>query len=180
MFEVLSNYKMKLNPYKCAFGVSSGKFLGFMVNWRGVEAKLDKIKVVIEMESPRAMKEVQRLTGRIAALNCFVSRATDKCLPFRILKKAFSFEWSLECQEAFQCLKAYLSQPLILSKPRSREDLYMYLAILDAATSSVPIREESDVQMLTYYVSHSMVLAKTRYPNLKKLALALLVALRKL
>ncbi len=81
-FETLRIYRMKLNPSKCVFGVSSGKFLGFMVSQRGIEANPDKIKAVLEMISPRTIKEVQGLTGRVDALNRFVSRATDKCLPF--------------------------------------------------------------------------------------------------
>ena len=70
---------MKLNPTKCAFGVSVGKFLGFIVNNRGIEANPDKIRVVLDMRQPSNTKEVQRLTGRIAALSRFVSRSSDKC-----------------------------------------------------------------------------------------------------
>ena len=89
-FQVLKSYNMKLNPTKCAFGVSAGKFLGFIVNSRGIEANLDKIKVVLDMLPPSNIKDIQCLTGRIAALSRFVSRANDKCLPFfQVLKKAF-------------------------------------------------------------------------------------------
>ena len=99
-FDTLRRYNMKLNPNKCAFGVASGKFLGFMVSHRGIEANPEKIKVILDMKSLQNIKEVQSLTGRVAALNRFVSKATDKCLPFfRILKKAF--EWTDECQKAF-------------------------------------------------------------------------------
>ena len=73
---------MKLNPTKCAFGVSVGKLLGFIINNRGIEANPDKIKVVLDMPSPSGIKEVQRLTRRIAFLSRFVSRASDKCQPF--------------------------------------------------------------------------------------------------
>ena len=78
-FLILREYNMKLNPAKCAFGVSAGKFLGFIVNNRGIEANLDKIKAVLDMLSPSSIKEVQSLTGRIAALSHFVSKASDKC-----------------------------------------------------------------------------------------------------
>ena len=70
---------MKLNPSKCAFRVSTEKFLGFMVKNRGIEVNPDKIKVVLDMYPPSNTKEIQRLTGRIAALSCFVSRSSDKC-----------------------------------------------------------------------------------------------------
>ncbi|XP_030945656.1 uncharacterized protein LOC115970125 [Quercus lobata] len=98
---------MKLNSSKYAFGVSSGKFLGFMVSQRGIEAKPEKVKAILEMSSSRTIKEVQSLTGRIATLNKFVSKATDKCLPFfKTLKKVFS--WTKECKTAFQELNAAL------------------------------------------------------------------------
>jgi hypothetical protein len=75
-FKTLCQYCMKLNPSKCVFDVSSGKFLGFMVSQRGIEANPDKIKAILEMTAPRTIKEVQNLTGSVATLNRFVSRAT--------------------------------------------------------------------------------------------------------
>ena len=109
-FNTLRQYHMKLNPSKCAFGVSSGKFLGFIISQRGIEANPEKVRAILEMSSPRTTKEVQSLTGRIAALNRFVSKVTDKCLPFfKTLKKAFA--WTDECETAFQELKHYLWGP---------------------------------------------------------------------
>ena len=91
-----------------------GKFLGFMVSWRGIELNSNKIRTIMEMAPPRNIKEVQCLNGKVAMLNRFVLRAMDKCLPFfRTLKK--SFKWTAECQQAFDDLKAYLSSPLLLS-----------------------------------------------------------------
>ena len=89
-FDTLRSYNMKLNPGKCAFGVTTGKFLGFMVFQRGIEANPDKIRGIMEMAPPRNVKEVQSLNGKIEALNKFVSRAMDKCFPFfRTLKRSF-------------------------------------------------------------------------------------------
>ena len=89
-FQILKNYNMKLNLTKCVFGVSTGKFLGFMVNSRGVEANQDKIKAVLDMYLSSNTKEIQRLIGSIVALSRFVSRSSDKCQPFfHVLKKAF-------------------------------------------------------------------------------------------
>ena len=91
---------MKLNRSKCAFEVSFGKFLSFMVSHRGIEANLDKIQAILDMKPPQNVKEVQSFTGRVAALNRFVSKATDKCLPFfKVLKK--TFKWTDDCQRAF-------------------------------------------------------------------------------
>ena len=89
-FDTRRQYNMRLNPSKCAFKVSSGKFLGFMVSHRGIEVNPDKIQAILNMEPPRNIKEVQFLTGQVVAFNKFVSKATDKCLPFfKVLKKAF-------------------------------------------------------------------------------------------
>ena len=110
-FDTLKQNNMKLNPSKCAFGVSSGKFLNFMVSHRGIEANPDKIQAILDMKPPKNVKEVQSLIERVTAFSRFVSKAIDKCLPFfRILKKAF--EWTDDYQKAFQDLKAYLTTVL--------------------------------------------------------------------
>jgi len=81
---------MKLNPTKCVFSIASGKFLGFIVSQFGVEANPNKVQAIMEMAPPKNTKKVQSLNDRVTALNRFVSRATDKCLPFfKVLRKAF-------------------------------------------------------------------------------------------
>ena len=123
-FDTLRQYHMKLNPSKCTFGVSSRKFLGFMVSHRGIEANLDKIQAILDMKPLQNTKEIQSLTGRVAALNRFVSKAIDKCLPFfKVLRKAF--EWADECQRAFEDLKAYLTMAPLLSPSVVGEELYL-------------------------------------------------------
>ena len=89
-FNTLHSYNMKLNPNKCAFGVTVGKFLGFMVSQRGIEVNSEKIRAIMELEPPKMVKEVQSLNDKIAGLNRFVLKATDKCLPFFCtLRKSF-------------------------------------------------------------------------------------------
>ena len=140
-FDTLRSYNMKLNPSKCVFGVMVGKFLGFMVSQRGIEVNPEKVRAIMELEPPRTVKEVQNLNGKIAALNRFVSKATDKCLPFfRTLRK--SFEWTDECQKAFEDLKKYLSSPPLLSSSKPREELYLYIAVSQATVSAALVRKE--------------------------------------
>ena len=81
-FASLRLYNMRLNPEKCTFGVEAGKFLGFMVSQRGIEINPEKIQAILEMTSPKSVKDIQRLAGRVAALNRFISRSADKCLSF--------------------------------------------------------------------------------------------------
>ena len=178
-FQILREYNMKLNPAKCAFGVSAGKFLGFMVNNRGIEANPDKIKVVLDMPPPTNIKEVQRLTGRIAALSKFVSKASDKCQPFfQVLKKAF--QWDTRCKEVFATLKTYLSSPPILVSPSEGELLTLYLAVSNFSTSAVLIRDKDRAQHPIYYCSRALRGAEERYPKMEKLIMALVTAARKL
>ena len=103
------------------------------------------------------MKEIQSLNGKVNALNRFVSRATDKYLPFfHILKK--SFEWMTKCQQAFEDLKAYLSSPSSLSTSKLGEELFLYLAISPAAISAALVREEDGYRSpCTTLAGHSMM-----------------------
>ncbi|XP_074301206.1 uncharacterized protein LOC141632565 [Silene latifolia] len=85
----LREYKMKLNPSKCTFGVSSGKFLGYIVTQRGIEVSTEQIKGVLHLESPEKPKYIQRLAGKVAALSRFISRSSDRCrLFYDILRKS--------------------------------------------------------------------------------------------
>ena len=87
-FDILCKYQMKLNPTKCSFGVRAGTFMGYMVTRRGIEGNPDQIKAIVEIKSPKNLKEVQRLAGRVAALNRFISRSSDKChLFYNVLRK---------------------------------------------------------------------------------------------
>ena len=151
-FNTLRPYSMKLNLSKCAFGVSSGKFLNFMVSQRGIEENPEKVRAILEMSSPKTIKEVQSLTRRVAALNRFVSKVMDKCLPFfKTLKRAFV--WTNEYEAAFQELKWYLSNPPLLILSKEEEDLFLYLEVSPTAVSAALIREEKKIPLSVYYIS---------------------------
>jgi hypothetical protein len=178
-FDTIRHYRMRLNPAKCAFGVSSGKFLGYLVSQRGIEVNPEKVRAVLEMQPPRTTKQLQQLTGRVASLNRFISRSTDKCLPFfKILKKAFV--WDSKCEEAFGNLKEYLMNPPLLSRPVEGEVLYMYLAVSSLTVSSALIREDKGIQKPVYFTSRALRGAEERYPRIEKLAFALIVSAQKL
>ena len=133
----------------------------------------------MELEPPRTVKAVQSLNGKVAALNRFVSKATDKCLPFfYVLRK--SFEWTDECQKAFEDLKKYLSSPPLLNPSRPGEELYFYIAVSQAAVSAALVREEEGSQRPVYFISKAFRRAEERYPKMEKLAFALVTAAQKL
>ena len=148
MFNILRQYGMKINPLKCSFGVASGKFLGFIVNARGIEANPKKIQAIRDVRPPRTIKQVQSLNGKVAALSRFISRSTENCIPFfDVIKKGKrNFDWTTACEEAFRALVDHLERPPILSKPLDHEELYIYLAVSQHAISAALIREENRVQ----------------------------------
>ena len=180
-FFILNKYGMKLNPTKCTFGVTSGEFLGYIVTERGIEANPKQITAILDFPSPENSREVQRLTSRIAALNRFISRSTDKCLPvYDLLRGNKKFIWNERCKEAFEQLKRYLTTPPVLAKPDKGDTLYLYIAVSDAAVSSVLIKEDRGEQRPIFYTSQRMTDAETRYSTLEKMALAVMTSARKL
>ena len=128
IFEILRRHKLRSNASKCSFGVGSGKFLGYMVTHRGIEVNPDQIRAINSLQPPRNPKEVQKLTGMMAALNRFISRSVERCRPFfLLLHKWKEFRWYEECVIAFQELKRYLSYPPIMSSPVVDEILFAYM-----------------------------------------------------
>ena len=85
IFEILRWHKLRLNAYKCSFGVGSGKFLGYMMTHRGIEVNPDQIKAINSLQPSRNLKEVQKLTRMMAALNRLISRSAERCRPFFLL-----------------------------------------------------------------------------------------------
>ena len=109
-FELLKTYDMKLNPTKCAFGVSAGRFLGFMMTQRGIEANPAQLQAILESPAPSSRKGVQQLTGQLAALGRLISRFTDRLKPFfAILKEANRAGWNEECDRGFHPDQTVLS-----------------------------------------------------------------------
>nr|XP_027076063.1 uncharacterized protein LOC113699918 [Coffea arabica] len=181
IFEVLRSSRMRLNPKKCTFGVRSGKFLGYMISKEGVRANPDKIKAIMDMAPPRNIKEVQRLTGRMAALNRFLSKSAVRGSPFfKALKGGRQFSWSPKCQKAFDELKEHLARLPALTSPELGETPFVYLASGEGAISAVLVREEDKVQKPVYYVSRALQGVETRYSAIERYVLALVHVARKL
>jgi hypothetical protein len=102
VFDKLRATRMKLNPDKCVFGVSTGKLLGFLVSHRGIEANPEKIRAIEAMRPPARIKDVQKLMGSLAALSRFISRLAERALPFfKLLQKSGPFFWTEEAEQAF-------------------------------------------------------------------------------
>uniref|UniRef100_A0A2N9J8N6 Uncharacterized protein n=1 Tax=Fagus sylvatica TaxID=28930 RepID=A0A2N9J8N6_FAGSY len=147
---ILRRDKLRLNASKCIFGVSSGKFLGHMINYKGIEANPDQILALLNLELPRDAKQKRK------------------------------FLWDEDFSAAFQGIKTYLSSLPCLSIPYSGEPLFLYLAISEHAVSAVLVREMHEGQKLVFFVSKTMNERESRYLPLEKAVLALIQATKKL
>jgi hypothetical protein len=161
-FSNLRKANLKLNPEKCTFGVQKGKILGCIVSAKGIDPNPEKLKAILNMEVPRNIKDVQKLTGRLASLNRFISKSAEKSFPiFQALKgPKKDFTWGQEQQLAFEEIKKYLSNPTTLVTPNSDEELLLYISATDKAVSAVLVqekeREHSKRQEPVYFVSEAL------------------------
>ncbi|XP_039169970.1 uncharacterized protein LOC120294106 [Eucalyptus grandis] len=130
LFDRLREFKLRLNPAKCVFGAASGKLLGFMVSSKGIEIDPSKAKAICELQPPSTVKEVRSLLGRLNYIARFISQLSETAKPFfKLLRKNVRVEWNDECQEAFNKLKQYLTNPPVLVPPISGHPLILYLTI---------------------------------------------------
>jgi hypothetical protein len=164
---------LKLNPEKCVFGIHKGKVLGCLVSTKGIEANSDKIKALVEMQDPVSVKDVQKLTGRVAALNRFIPRAAERSLPFfQVLRSAKNFQWSEPQKRAFQELKDYLSTMTKLCPPEPKSPLLLYVSASNSAVSAVLVQEKEEEgklrQIPVYFASEALYGSKIFYSELEK------------
>jgi hypothetical protein len=121
-FASLREYQWKVNTNKCVFGVPSWKLLGFSISHRSIEANPEKISAITNMKAPTDIKDVQKLTGCMAALNRFISKFGERGLPFfKLLKHLEKFMWTIEAHQALAQLKDLLFKPPVLTAPCKNE-----------------------------------------------------------
>jgi len=124
------------------FGVEAGKFLGFLLIEQGIDANPEKCAAILAMKSPISVKEVQQLTGQMAALSRFVSVGGDKGHPyFQCLRRNSRFVWTRECEETFVELKEYLASPPMLCKPQLGTPLRLYFVVTERVISLVLVQK---------------------------------------
>jgi hypothetical protein len=168
------------------FGVLSSKLFDFIISHRGVKANPKKISAITSMTAPTCIKDVQKLTGCLAALNRFISKLGERGLPFFKLLKHQKFAWTPEADQALAQLKDFLSKPPVLTTPRKREQLLLYLAATTHMVSTTIVVERQEdghaypVQRPVYFVSEVLSESKARYQPVHKLLYAVLVTSRKL
>jgi len=155
VFERLRMHQLKMNSLKCAFEVTSGKFLGFIVHKDGIEIDSDKVKAVIQMPPPRNLGELRGLQGRLAYVRRFISNLLGKCQPFtRLLKKDIPFIWNQACQNAFESVKQYFTKPPVLVALVQGRPLILYIATLERSLGAMLAQcNDEGKENALYYIS---------------------------
>ena len=181
-FDKMRRYGLKMNPRKCAFGVSAGKFLGFVIHEHGIEIDPDRIKSIRNVGPPTCKVEVQRFLGKVNYLRRFISNLAGKIdafTPILRLKNDAEFAWGAEQQEAFDLIKKYLSSAPVLKAPRAGVPFRLYIAAEDKVIGVVLTQETEGKEHVVTYLSRRLVDAETRYTFIKKLCLCLFYACTK-
>ncbi|GJW88785.1 reverse transcriptase domain-containing protein [Tanacetum coccineum] len=166
------------------FGAVEGMFLGYTINPEGLKPYPNKTEAVLQLPSPRTIKEVQSLNGKLASLNRFLSKSAEKSLPlFKTLKKCIKksdFHWMPEAEQAFKQLKQHLSDLPLLVAPKLKEELIVYMSASYRAISAVLMTESGMVQTPVYFISHALQGPELNYTRMEKLILSLVFATKRL
>src|SRR5688572_14260853 len=178
----MRRYGLKMNPRKCAFGVSAGKFLGFVIHEHGIEIDPDRIKSIRNVGPPTCKVVVQKFLGKVNYLRRFISNLagkTDAFTPILRLKNDAEFAWGAEQQEAFELIKRYLSLAPVLKAPRAAIPFQLYIAAENKVIGAVLTQEIEEKEHVVTYLSRRLVDAETRYTFIEKLCLCLFYACTK-
>ena len=139
VFSILRKHRLRLNASKFSFGMGSGKFLGYMITYQGIEVNPDQIKAIHDLHPPRNMKTVQCLIGMTTALNKFISWLADWCRPFfQLFHKWKDLSWFEECDKASRSKKKILSSSTNLVQAKEKRGLICLYSYHDTCSESSP------------------------------------------
>ena len=181
-FERIRQFRLRLNPKKCTFKVTSGKLLGHIVSERGIEVDPEKIRAILGMPAPRTKREIRGFLGRLQYINCFIAILIDICEPiFRLLRKSQPTVWDDDCQHAFKKIKECLLSSPVLVPPTPRCPLLLYLSVSNTAMGCMLAQlDDLGKERAIYYLSKRMLKYECRYIMIERLYLALVWATRRL
>ncbi|XP_025703913.1 uncharacterized protein [Arachis hypogaea] len=174
VFTRCRKYRLKMNPMKYAFGVSSGKFLGFRVHKGGISADEDKIKAIQDMESPKDIKGLQKFIGKLGYIRRFIPALGELLGPLRpLLKEKNTFTWGQHHQAVIDKIKNVLTSTHTMTSPQLGAPLKVYLAVGEEAVSGLIAQEGEGKEKPIAYVSKAMKGPEQRYSSPEKHCLAL-------
>ncbi|GLJ29437.1 hypothetical protein SUGI_0580310 [Cryptomeria japonica] len=159
IFDRLKQYHVRLNPKKCVFGVTSGKLLGYIVSYKGIEVDPAKVKAIMDMPPPKNISQLRTLQGRLQSIQRFIAQLADKCHPFtHLLHKNIRFQWDARCQQTFQTLKDYLMSPPLLMPLDPSRPLLLYISATSTTLGVLLAQHNAEgKECVVYYISRTLV-----------------------
>jgi predicted nucleotidyltransferase len=182
-FERMCRYALEMNPLKCAFGVSVGKFLDFIIHDKGIEVDPKRIEKIKGVQTPTYKKDLQKVLGKVNYLRRFITNLSEKIIPFTPilkLKDESKFIWEAKQQEAFEKIKEYLSTPPVLCAPRRGVPFKFYIAAKDRVIGAVLTQEDEGKEYVIAYLVRHLLDPETMYAHIEKLCLSLYYACAKM
>jgi ribonuclease HI len=172
--ERMKKYGLRMNPFKCAFGVSTGHFLGFIVHEHGIQIDPKKVKSIQKFEEPACKRDVQKLLGKINYLRHFIANIAGKVDPLLPLVRLWhekDFVWGREQRIALEKIRGHLSSPPMLKAPNIGQNFKLYMSAQEHVTGAAHMKENDGKEAHVAYVSQNLLVPKTRYVIVEKLCL---------
>ncbi|GMP78570.1 hypothetical protein CsSME_00034472 [Camellia sinensis var. sinensis] len=181
VFERCKKYRLRMNPLKCAFGVTAGKFLGCIVHRHGIDPDPAKVAAIKNMPRPTSLDELRTFLGRASYLRRFIPAMAEITQPFNsLLKKDVRFIWNEEHQQAFEGVKSALTSPLSMTPPQPARPLLLYITSTPKSVGALLAQEIDGLERPVYYISRVIQGAEVRYFPIERHCLALVFAAKKL
>lgn len=162
-------------------GVSSEKFLGFIVTSKGIRLDQRRPRAIQKMQLPRYLRELRGFQGRLPYIR-FISNLSGRCQPFNnLMKKVISFVWDQACQESFEEIKCYIKSPYVLESPTSGKSFLLYVRSMEHSLGGLLAQHNRQHhEQIIYYLSRNLVGSKHRYNPVEKECLALVFMVQKM
>ena len=181
VFERCRKYQLKMNPFKCAFGVSAGKFLGFVVHKDGISIDTEKANAILKMEPPKNQKQLKSFIGKISYLRRFIPGLAEIASPLQVLlRKKTSFMWDSQQQASFDHIKRTLASPQVMISPSPDKPLILYLTTTEKSVGALLAQEHDGIESPVYYLSRLMKGAECNYTTFEKHCLSLVYTAQRL
>jgi hypothetical protein len=167
-FERMCRYGLKMNPLKCAFGVSAGKFLGFIIHEHGMEIDPTKIWSINKVQLPQCKNNMQKFLETVNYLRRFISNLSGKIsafAPILRLRNEAEFTWGANQQHAFEDIKRYLSSTLVMKAPMVGILFRLYIAAEDTVIGAVLTQVTEGKEHIITYLSQHIIDTETRYSH---------------
>ena len=178
----MEQFQLRLNPKKCAFCITSGKLLGYIISNKSIEVNLEKLQEIMEMLPPRNINQLKSLQGCLQSIRRFISQLVDKAQSFnKNFHKGSTHIWNDDCQQSLDQIKGYLEKPLVLMPPILRKLLILYISAKASSLGALLAQnDETSKEWAIYYISQTLVAYEMNYTSIKKACLAVVFASQKL